>query len=203
MDVAHDGSVQPGPTQSCPAGSLAATLAFYSMGCPENEAVLLEHNTHGIVEFKNSPMHDEKNHDLVIARNSESSVEEPQVADNDSWAPPAFTDVEHDGSEDSARLQSGTSQSPAAASTRRAPSQNVVPDGTLPFQIESGIEYERGWVKYKHPVSAEIWFHNERTDDCFFAQNSAEWGWVLFESHEGQLWWWHEQRKVFFFEGLK
>ncbi|CAE7521175.1 p65 [Symbiodinium sp. CCMP2592] len=203
IDGAQDGSVQPGPPQPCAATSRAATSALDWLSYPGSEAIVAQHNAHEIAEFKNSHMHGEKNHDFVIVRNRESDVEEPQVAAIDSWAPPAFTDVEHDGSEDSVPLQSSTSQSLAAASMLRAPSQDVETKGALPFQVQRGVEYERGWVKYKHPVNAEIWFHNEHTDDCFFAQSSYERGWVPFESHEGHLWWWHDQRKVFFFDGLK
>ena len=173
------------------------------LGCPASEAAVAEHNTYGLIEFKISHMHDEKNHDFVIVRNRESDVEEPQVAAIDSWAPPAFTDVEHDGSEDSVPPQSSPTTSSAASSVLGAPSQKVEPDGMLPFQVESGVEYDRGWVKYKDPESGEIWFHNDHTDDYFFAQYSRQWGWLPYASKSGQRWWWHDKRKMFFFEGLK
>ena len=186
---AHNGSAEPGPQQPGPATSPAVTSALDWLDCPELEPVVVEHNT----QYSHP----------AIARSSNSSVEEPLVADGDSWAPPAFTDAAHDSSSDPSPLRSSPATSPAVTSAPRAPSQNEDPDSALPFQVESGVDYERGWVKYKNPISAEIWFHNERTDDQFFVKNSSEWGWVLFESHEGQLWWWHGQRKVFFFEGLK
>ena len=173
------------------------------LGFPESEAAVAEHNAYGIIEFRNSHMHVEKKHDPVVARNSESSVEEQQVADVDIWASPAFTDVAHHGSEDSIPLQSRPTTSPAPSSVLGAPSQNVQPDGTLPFQVEFGVEYDRGWVKYKDPEGGEIWFHNEHTDDYFFAQYSRQWGWLPYESKSGQRWWWHDKRKIFFFEGLK
>ncbi|CAE7658971.1 unnamed protein product [Symbiodinium sp. CCMP2456] len=171
--------------------------------CPASEAAEAEPNTYGIIEFKNSHMHDEKKHDPAIARSSQVSIEEQQVADVDIWASPAFTDVAHDGSEDSVALQSSPTTSPAASSVLGAPSLYVQPDDTLPFLVEPGVEYDRGWVKYKDPESGEIWFHNELTDDYFFAQYSRQWGWLPYESKIGQRWWWHDKRKSFFFEGLK
>ncbi|CAE7947625.1 NLRC5, partial [Symbiodinium sp. KB8] len=178
------------------------TAMNLALGFPESEAAVAEHNAYGIIEFRNSHMHVEKKHDPVVVRNSESSVEEQQVADVDIWASPAFTDVAHHGSEDSIPLQSRPTTSPAPSSVLGAPSQNVQPDGTLPFQVEFGVEYDRGWVKYKDPEGGEIWFHNEHTDDYFFAQYSRQWGWLPYESKSGQRWWWHDKRKIFFFEGV-
>ncbi|CAE6958481.1 NLRC5 [Symbiodinium sp. CCMP2592] len=173
------------------------------LGCPASEAAVAEPNTYGLLEFKHSHMHDGKKHDPVIARSSESSVEEPQVADVDSWAPPAFADEVRHGSEDPFPPQSSPTTSSAASSVLGSPSQKVEPDGILPLQVEPGVEYDRGWIKYKDPESGEIWFHNDHTDDYFFAGYSRQWGWLPYQSKSGQRWWWHDKRKMFFFEGLK
>ena len=146
-------------------------------GCPATEVVVAEPITYGIIEFKNVHLHDEKKSDPSIARNDQSSVEEQRVVDVDRRA-----DMAHHGSEDSVPLRSSPATSLAAAAVL-ASSPNLEPDGTLPFQVESGVEYDRGWIKYKHPESGEIWFRNEHTDDYFFAEYSRQWGWLPYESN--------------------
>ena len=84
-----------------------------------------------------------------------------------------------------------------------AESKLEAPLPPLPFQTHPGNSYDRGWVKYRDPDSEEVWFHNEFSQEFFYAQYSREKGWSPFQCDEGQRWWWHGRDKRFFFEGLK
>ena len=57
-----------------------------------------------------------RKYDPAIARNSQSSVEEPQVTDVDSWVPPALTGPAHNGSAEPGPQQPGPATSPAVTS---------------------------------------------------------------------------------------
>eukprot|EP00931_Biecheleriopsis_adriatica_P095099 TRINITY_DN6872_c0_g1_i1.p1 TRINITY_DN6872_c0_g1~~TRINITY_DN6872_c0_g1_i1.p1 ORF type:complete len:263 (+),score=73.72 TRINITY_DN6872_c0_g1_i1:117-905(+) len=73
-----------------------------------------------------------------------------------------------------------------------------------PEKAEDALAREDpGWVKYKDPNSSRIWYWNEHSEECFFAESAGASGWQAFKQEEqvdAKLWWWHEETLRLFFD---
>ena len=150
---------------------------------------------------------------LITTVPSEENAEETWPAGDESSLLPGYMqcDLPDDDTEsdpwafpwaDNASEATPDAEEPRRRDTPTASSQDAESE-VLPFEPEPGTTYDRGWIKYRDPSSGEIWFHNQHTEEFFFAQYSREEGWLPFQSSEGRKWWWHDKNRRFFFEDLK
>lgn len=55
------------------------------------------------------------------------------------------------------------------------------------------------WRRYVAPDTGRFWFHNERTEECFFA-DAASPTWTRFRDEGGRVWWWNDSTEDWFYE---